>query len=482
MLVHTHETSNIVVHIFTPCVITHTMYNGSWPGHMQYWQQFQAPSNYLQWPHPGFHHQTTSRVKPFLESQEKQLQNLLQHQTLQQQHERQQSSQFPDISRYYAHNSLQQTHLTAFDVGPPSKRIKSAHAHHQHRKSMAKYWLMASLIEFCPEGSLEFSWSAYPHTNAGPNVQETATDLAECTIGLVWYELTGENIAPMYLLKALSQLKCATDPNSWHHQMLDCFVKVAKKQKVAKKPCASESYSDISIGRVRQCQFTDVRGFRIVDCDQLQQMHMNIECVTTFDSGAACHAPITLEQRIGCFKKAMEGNLTAKRNPDDSLVEGFSYDDLLAQWQTYCRRLRDAALKSSNCHWQLPATKALEAPRVIHVQSGPHSDDQVQQLRQELEKSKELVQKLEQRLLSEQQPAVQVQPTIQWLPGPTQQAKIGRMGGVDGGGVGGTANASKQKDQPPETLGNVKTSVRTRSKFRADAPPSWVAGGILAKQ
>jgi len=280
---------------------------------------------------------------------------------------------------------------------------------------------MASLIEFCPEGSLEFSWSAYPHTNAGPNVQETATDLPECTIGLVWYELTGENIAPMYLLKALSQLKCATDPNSWHHQMLDCFVKGAKKQKVAKKPCASESYSDISIGRVVQRQFTDVRGFRIVDCDQLQQMHMNIECVTTFGSGAACRAPITLEQRICCFKKAMEGNLTGKRNPDDSLVEGFSYDDLLAQWQTYCRRLRGVLLKDV----KIPSKETSDASspinkadtlscfqtdnidslrRGIHVQSEqPEIDSQatdVSNLRHRLMMSENFVDELQKELLS----------------------------------------------------------------------------------
>jgi hypothetical protein len=390
------------------------MHNDSWAGQMQH---LQVKANHLRWQHHchlRWQHQ-----------QEQQLQNLLEHRALQQQHERQQSSQVPDISRYYAHNSVHQTHphqLAASDVGPTSKCIKSAQgSHYQHRKAISKYWLMASLIEFCPEGSLEFSWSASPHTNAGPNVQETATDLPECTIGLVWYELTGENIAPMYLLKALSQLKCATDPNSWHHQMLDCFVKGAKKQKVAKKPCASEIYSDISIGRVLQRQFTDVRGFRIVDCDQLQQMHMNIECVTTFGSGAACRAPITLEQRICCFKKAMEGNLTGKRNPDDSLVEGFSYDDLLAQWQTYCRRLRGVLLKdvkipsqeTSDASSPINKTDTLSCfptdnidllRRGIHVQSEqPEIDSQatdVSNLRHRLMMSENFVDKLQKELLS----------------------------------------------------------------------------------
>jgi len=73
---------------------------------------------------------------------------------------------------------------------------------------------------------------------------------------------------------------------------------------------ASENPSDISTGRVLQRQITDVRGFCIVDCDQLQPMRMQVECVTAFGSGAACRAPITLEQRIACFKKAIEGNMT----------------------------------------------------------------------------------------------------------------------------------------------------------------------------
>ena len=199
--------------------------------------------------------------------------------------------------------------------------------------------MMASLIEFCPGGSLEFSWSASGPTNATLNVQE-ATGRQECTIGLVLYELTGLHIAPGYLLKALSQLKKATYSNSWHYAILDCFVEIANQQKVARNASASETHSDISTGRVLQRPITDVKGFCIVDCDQLQQMHMNTECVTAFGSGAACRAPITLEQRIGCFEKAIEGNLTGMRNPDDSLVDGISYDDLLAQWQTCCRRLR----------------------------------------------------------------------------------------------------------------------------------------------
>ena len=228
---------------------------------------------------------------------------------------------------------------------------------------------MASFLEFCPEGSLKFSWSASGPTNATHTVQE-ATGCQECTIGLVLYELTGKHITPGYLLKALSQIKTRTDSNSWHYQMLDRFVEVAKNQKKARNASASDTHSYISTGLVLERPITDVTGFCIVDCDQVQQMHMNIECVTAFGAGAACRAPFTLEQRIGCFKKAIEGNLTGMRNPDDSLVDGISYDDLLAQWQTYCRRLRDAALKISNCHWQLPATKALEAPRVIHVQSG----------------------------------------------------------------------------------------------------------------
>jgi len=125
-----------------------------------------------------------------------------------------------------------------------------------------------------------------------------------------------------------------------------------------------------------------VRGFHIVDCDQLQQMHLN-ECVTAHGSGAACRASTALEQRIDCFKKAIEGTTTGKRNLDDSLVEGLSYGDVLVRWKTYCQQLRDAALKIANCHWQLQATKALEAQRGIQVQSGPYPDDQVQQLRQE---------------------------------------------------------------------------------------------------
>jgi len=49
--------------------------------------------------------------------------------------------------------------------------------------------MMKSVIEFCPEGSLEFSWSVSGATNATLNVQE-ATGRQECTIGLVLHELT----------------------------------------------------------------------------------------------------------------------------------------------------------------------------------------------------------------------------------------------------------------------------------------------------
>ena len=95
----------------------------------------------------------------------------------------------------------------------------------------------------------------------------------------------------------------------------------------------------------------------------------------------ACRASFALEQRIGCFKKAFEGNLTGMRNPDDSLVDGSSYDDLLAQWQTCCRRLRGVLLKDV----KLPSQETSDAScpinnidvlrRGIHVQSEPPKID-----------------------------------------------------------------------------------------------------------
>ena len=285
-----------------------------------------------------------------------------------------------------------------------------------------KILVMASILEFCPEGSLKFSWSASGPTSATHTVQE-ATGCQECTIGLVLYELTGKHITPGYLLKALSQLKTRTDSNSWHYQMLDRFVEVAKNQKKARNASASDTHSYISTGLVLERPITDVTGFCIVDCDQVQQMHMNIECVTAFGAGAACRAPFTLEQRIGCFKKAIEGNLTGMRNPDDSLVDGISYDDLLAQWQTCCRRLRGVLLKDV----KLPSQETSDAScpinrtdilpcfpinnidvlrRGIHVQSEPPKIDSpatnVINLRHRLMMSEIVVDKLQKELLSVQ--------------------------------------------------------------------------------
>ena len=159
------------------------MHNNSWPDQMQ---QLQAQAHHQWWQQHCSYFQTTS-------PQDQQIQHLLQHRGLEQQHQRQHSSHVPDNSRYYAHNSLQQTHphqLGDSNVGPSPKRIKCEKVlqHHQ-RKAIAKYWMMKSVIEFCPEGSLEFSWSVSGATNATLNVQE-ATGRQECTIGLVLYELT----------------------------------------------------------------------------------------------------------------------------------------------------------------------------------------------------------------------------------------------------------------------------------------------------
>jgi len=281
---------------------------------------------------------------------------------------------------------------------------------------------MASILEFCPEGSLKFSWSASGPTSATHTVQE-ATGCQECTIGLVLYELTGNNIIPRYLLKALSQLTKSTDSNSWHHQMLVRFVHCAKLQKVATNASASANLSDSSIGRVLPGQETGVRGFCIVDCDQLQPMPTQAECVTASGAGVACCAPFTLEQRIGCFKKAIEGNQTGMRNPDDSLVDGISYEKLLAQWQTCCRRLRGVLLKDVKLPSQetsdasCPINKTDILPcfpinnidvlrRGIHVQSEPPKVDSpatnVINLRHRLMMSEIVVDKLQKELLSVQ--------------------------------------------------------------------------------
>ena len=212
---------------------------------------------------------------------------------------------------------------------------------------MAKYWLVASILEFCPEGNLKFSWPDSGPTNATHTVQE-ATGCQECTIGLVLYEITQKPITPAYLLKALTQLTKSTDANSWHHQMLVHLVHCAKKPKVATNASASANHSDSSIGRVLPGQETGVRGFCIVDCDQLQPMPTQAECVTASGAGVACRAPITLEQRIACYRKAIEANTKGPRNADDSLVEGRPYEELLAQWRNSCQRLRGVSLQDAN--------------------------------------------------------------------------------------------------------------------------------------
>ena len=212
---------------------------------------------------------------------------------------------------------------------------------------MAKYWLVASILEFCPEGNLKFSWPDSGPTNATHTVQE-ATGCQECTIGLVLYEITQKPITPAYLLKALTQLTKSTDANSWHHQMLVHLVHCAKKPKVATNASASANHSDSSIGRVLPGQETGVRGFCIVDCDQLPPKPIQAESVTASGAGVACRAPITLGQRLACFRKAIEANEKGPRNANDSLVEGRPYEDLLAQWQILCKRLRGVSLQDGN--------------------------------------------------------------------------------------------------------------------------------------
>ena len=59
-------------------------------------------------------------------------------------------------------------------------------------------------------------------------------------------------------------------------------------------------------------------------------------------------APITLEKRIACYRKAIEANMKGPRNADDSLVEGRPYEDLLAQWRILCQRLRGVSLQDAN--------------------------------------------------------------------------------------------------------------------------------------
>jgi len=394
---------------------------------------------------------------------------------------------------------------------------------------------MASFLEFCPEGSLKFSWSASGPTNATHNVQE-ATGCQECTIGLVLYELTGIRIRPGYLLKALSQLKKATDSNSWHHHMLDRFVACAIKQKVATNASASENHSDISIGCVLQGQETDVRGFCIVDCDQLQPMPMQAECVTAPGAGVACRAPITLEQRIACYRTAIEGNMKGPRNADGSLVEGRPYEKLLAQWRVFCRRLRGVSLQDAN----MSSTRTLDSSVMINntaalknvqtrenvsSQSGQSLLDQILQLSQELAESKTLVADLQQQLSNG---VVEVlvptgekiltakdftQETLHrqsTLPNPlakqSQELTAGGIGGCDIGGGGEIAGAGMQIVEK-ETLQNNKRACRgakTRSSDRAEeiveketlqnnkracrgartrsSDPSWVMEGVNQTQ
>ena len=81
---------------------------------------------------------------------------------------------------------------------------------------------------------------------------------------------------------------------------------------------------------------------------QLPPKPIQAESVTASGAGVACRAPITLEQRIGCFRKAIEANTKGPRNADDSLVEGRTYEDLLAHWRNSCQRLRGVSLQDAN--------------------------------------------------------------------------------------------------------------------------------------
>ena len=77
-----------------------------------------------------------------------------------------------------------------------------------------------------------------------------------------------------------------------------------------------------------------MQGFVIVDCDLLAPLPANHFPTTGFG------APVTLEQRIYCFRKEIDGSTKGMRNANGFLVHGLAYNDVIARWQEYNRRLR----------------------------------------------------------------------------------------------------------------------------------------------
>lgn len=168
-----------------------------------------------------------------------------------------------------------------------------------------------------------FSWPEdFP---SGASMNDGEADHQSWSIGHAVYETTGEKMQPGYLLKALSQLKRTQDSNLWHYKLVNKFILQARRQKVACKIFASCAM---------QSRGATVNGFGIVDCDLLAQLPANHYPITGFG------APVTLEQRIDCFRKAIEVPMKGTRNANGFLVHGLPYNDVVARWQECNRRLR----------------------------------------------------------------------------------------------------------------------------------------------
>ena len=271
---------------------------------------------------------------------------------------------------------------------------------------------------------------------------------------------------------------------------------------------ASENHSDISIGRVLRGQETGVRGFCIVDYDQLQPMPTQAECVTASGAGVACRAPITLEQRIACYRTAIEGNMKGPRNADGSLVEGRPYEDLLAQWQILCKRLRGVSLQDGN----MSSTRTLDSSDMSdNVQTRENvSSQSVQSLvDQMLQLSRQNCQALVelQTLVAKQQLSkgvVEVQtltgeeitkhstakdspqnslycqsPQSSLLENPSQGSTEGGKRGGDIGWGGKIAGAGMPIEKTEELQNNKRlcTGARTRSSVRAEV--KFATGWIM---